>query len=124
VGYDEEVTSSPGIKEFVENWGAGSRNPYVKLENLYGFCKAFNLEPFELTNITKEEIVIENGIIGAIANVSQWLTIWEAKPKIFYNKVTTDSITFLDGALPGNGVPICILSNSKINNVQARMLLD
>ncbi|WP_158108434.1 Ig-like domain-containing protein [Vibrio furnissii] len=125
VGYDEEVTNSPGVEEFVDNWGTYSRNPYITDTNIYAFCKAFNLEPFELTSIA-ERIAIEGGSVGVIHNVSRWVTLRETKPKVYGNysiSATYDSIGFLDSEA-NSGVPICLLSNSKKNTIQARMLSD
>ncbi|WP_275725722.1 Ig-like domain-containing protein [Vibrio furnissii] len=127
IGYDEAVTTSPGIKEFVTTWGEGSRNPYVKSKNLYDFCKAFNLEPFELTDIS-EKIIVESGTIEEIYYVARWLTIWVTEPKIFKHKTTlstTNAIRFSDYSDSSDeAVPICLLPNSKQNNIQARMLSD
>ncbi|WP_275725719.1 Ig-like domain-containing protein [Vibrio furnissii] len=118
VGYDQEVTSSPGIEEFVDTWGGASRNPYVKSENLYDFCKAFNLEPFELTDIS-EKIIVESGTIEEIYYVESWVTIWVTKPKIFKHDIklastNANAIRFSDSShFLGTAVPICILSDSK-----------
>ncbi|MCG6215963.1 hypothetical protein, partial [Vibrio furnissii] len=84
-----------------------------------------NLEPFELTDILKEEIVVDDGSIGVVHHVGSWATIWEAKPKFFSNDTvsqTADTIRFLVNSYSVTGVPICILSDSKTNNIQARML--
>ncbi|MCG6216053.1 hypothetical protein [Vibrio furnissii] len=81
------------------------------------------MEPFELTSFITEEIVIEGGSIGDLEYVMTWVTLAGMTPTTYSNdpSVYRGSIGFRLGPGDVASVPICNLSNSKKNKIQARM---
>ncbi len=128
IGYEEAVTSAPGVAEFVELWGMFTHNPYVVPEHLYNFCNAFNLEPFELLkeNISREKIIPDDGSLGVLYQVENWGVISDEGPRNVPDYTTSDEYITFSAADPTSlrSVPICLLSKSRVNNIQARMLSE